>query len=58
MDVKFLEVRENVRQGAIIVEHLTIDLMIIDPLTKALPNGVFKSHVTRMGVKEALEKWE
>ncbi|TQE08813.1 hypothetical protein C1H46_005584 [Malus baccata] len=58
MDVKFLKVREKVKQRAIVVEHLTTDLMIADPLTKALPNGIFKTHVTRMGVLEAFEKWE
>ncbi|RXH71332.1 hypothetical protein DVH24_018687 [Malus domestica] len=58
VDVKFFKVRENVRQGAIIVEHLTTNLMIVDHLTKALLNGIFKTHVTRIGVLEAFEKKE
>ena len=58
LDVKFLKVREKVKAGEIIVEHLVTDLMIADPMTKALPNGVFKTHVARMGVISSFEKWE
>lgn len=58
MEVKFLKVREKVKECVIIVEHLATDLMIGDPLTKVLPNGVFKDHITRMGVLDALDKWE
>ncbi|XP_050133151.1 secreted RxLR effector protein 161-like [Malus sylvestris] len=55
MDVKFLKVREKVKEGVIIMEHLATDLMIADPLTKALLNGVFKDHITQMGVLDALD---
>ncbi|KAM1185013.1 hypothetical protein ACFX2G_014666 [Malus domestica] len=60
MDVKFLKVREKVRKGAIQVEHLSTNAMIADPLTKALPIGVFKfkAHVSRMGVLETFDQWE
>ncbi|XP_068326390.1 secreted RxLR effector protein 161-like [Pyrus communis] len=29
-----------------------------DPLTKALPNNVFKGHVEQMGVLESFDKWD
>ncbi|KAM1393996.1 hypothetical protein ACFX2F_030093 [Malus domestica] len=58
MDVKFLKVREKVREGAIQVEHLSTNAMIADPLTKALPIGVFKAHVSRMGILESFDQWE
>ena len=38
--------------------YLSTEKMIADLLTKALPNNVFKAHVTRMGVLEAFDKWE
>lgn len=56
MDVKFLKVREMVKEGAIEVQHLNTNLMVADPLTKALPFGVFKAHVTRMGVLESFDQ--
>ncbi|KAM2808794.1 hypothetical protein PS2_043635 [Malus domestica] len=58
MDVKFLKVREMVKKGEIEIQFLSTNLMIADPLTKALPNNVFKGHVVRMGVLESFDKWE
>ena len=58
MDMKFLKVKEKVKEGVIVVEHLSTYLMIADPLTKALPNGIFKTHVAHMGVVDAFDKWE
>ena len=58
MDVKFLKVREKVKEGVIVMEHLSTNMMIVDPLTKALPNGIFKAHVSHMGVVDAFDKWE
>ena len=58
MDVKFLKVREIVKKGEIEIQFLSTNLMIADPLTKALPNNVFKGHVARMGVLESFDKWE
>lgn len=40
------------------MEHLSNDVMISDPLIKALPIGVFKAHVARMGVLESFDQWE
>lgn len=40
------------------IQFLPTSLMIVDPLTKTLPNNVFKGHVARMGVLESFDKWE
>lgn len=45
MDVKFLKVREKVKKGEIEIQYLSTIAMIADPLTKVLPNNVFKRHV-------------
>lgn len=58
MDVKFLKVKEVVKKGEIDIVYLSTSLMIADPLTKALPNNVFKGHVVKMGVLESFAKWE
>ncbi|KAM1064086.1 hypothetical protein ACFX2A_028770 [Malus domestica] len=58
MDVKFLKVREKVKKGEIEIQYLSTTAMIADPLTKALPNNVFKGHVEQMGVLESFDKWE
>lgn len=46
------------KKGEIEIQYLSTSSMIVDPLTKALPNHVFKVHVTQMGVLESLDKWE
>lgn len=56
MDMKFLKVQEKVREGAIQVEHLSTNAMIADPLTKALSIGVFKAHVSQMGILESFDQ--
>ncbi|KAB2611500.1 hypothetical protein D8674_019532 [Pyrus ussuriensis x Pyrus communis] len=58
MDVKFLKVREEVKNGMIEIQHISTVLMVADPLTKALPIGEFQKHVSRMGVLETLDQWE
>ncbi|CAL2237079.1 unnamed protein product [Prunus armeniaca] len=46
MDVKYLVVRDRVKNEEIIIEHIDSQSMIADPLTKALPVGVFKDHMS------------
>lgn len=54
MDVKFLKVMEQVKKWVIEMQHISTLMMLVDPLTKALPIGEFKHHVVRMGVLEFL----
>jgi len=49
-DTKFMFVREKIQELQTRVEHISIELMIADPLTKGLTVKAFVEHVTRMGV--------
>ena len=53
--VKYLLVLDKVEQGLIEVPHLPTQLMIADPLTKGISPGLFKEHVSSMGVLESLD---
>ena len=50
MEVKYLTVKEKVQTGDIAVEHISIDDMIADPLTKGLCPCIFDRHVINMGL--------
>ena len=56
MDVKFLKVREKVKQGTSDVQHVSTSLVVADPLTKALPVGIFRIQISRMGVLESFDQ--
>ncbi|KAK8936102.1 hypothetical protein KSP39_PZI012973 [Platanthera zijinensis] len=55
MEIKFLTVKELVKKGDILVEHLGTDDMLADPLTKGLRPNVFQKHVINMGLKESID---
>ena len=55
IEIKYLMVKEKMTEGLIMVEHISIDQMIADPLTKALSVGVFKGHVPSMGVVDSFD---
>ncbi|XP_050147280.1 secreted RxLR effector protein 161-like [Malus sylvestris] len=55
IDIKYLQVKDEVKSGMVEIEHIGTTLMIADPLTKALPVGVFKRHVFNMGVQEPFD---
>ena len=50
IDIKYLVVRENVRDSKVVIEHICTQLMVADPMTKGLPPSLYKSHVDRMGL--------
>ena len=50
IDIKYLAIRERVKDNKIVIEHISIELMIADPLTKGMPPFKFKDHVSRMGL--------
>lgn len=61
MDVKYLSVKEHVKKGEIKIEHVDTRLMLADPLNKPLAMGIFKDHVSNMGVHDmfySTEVWE
>ncbi|RVW58138.1 Retrovirus-related Pol polyprotein from transposon TNT 1-94 [Vitis vinifera] len=50
IDIKFLVVKERVQSLQVSIEHISINSMIADLLTKGLPPKVYHEHVTHMGV--------
>ena len=50
IDIKYLTIRERVKELKVVIEHISIELMIVDPLTKGMPPDYFKDHVVQMGL--------
>lgn len=50
IDIKYLAIRERVKDKSVVIEHVSTELMIADPLTKGMPPMKFKDHVNRMGL--------
>lgn len=48
IDIKYLAIREHVKEKKVVIEHISTELMIADPLTKGMPPKNFKDHVVRM----------
>ena len=50
IDIKYLAIRESVKEKKMVIEHVSTELMIVDPLTKGIPPFKFKDHVMNMGL--------
>ena len=50
IDIKYLAIRERVKENKVVIEHISTKLMIVDPLTKGMPPLKFKDHVVNMGL--------
>ena len=50
IDIKYLAIRERVKEKKVVIEHVSIELMIDDPLTKGMPPLKFKGYVDKMGL--------
>ena len=50
MKLKYFVVKEEVQKHKVLIDHVSIELMIADPLTKGLPPKVFTGHVKKMGI--------
>ena len=50
IDIKYLAIRERVKEMKVVIEHISTELMIVDPLTKGMPPKYFKDHVVQMGL--------
>uniref|UniRef100_A0A2N9I4J9 Integrase catalytic domain-containing protein n=1 Tax=Fagus sylvatica TaxID=28930 RepID=A0A2N9I4J9_FAGSY len=55
IDIKYLSVRDMVRKGDIIIEHINTEAMIADPLTKGVRHVVFKCHAESMGILSSFD---
>ncbi|CAL2237858.1 unnamed protein product [Prunus armeniaca] len=58
LEIKFLLVREKIKQGQTQIDHISTHDMIADPLNKAIPNSIFKRHVTSMGILASFDDAE
>ena len=47
--------KDKVRDQVISLEHISIEKMLADPLTKGLPPNMFREHVASMGLRESLK---
>ena len=50
MELKYFAVKEEVQKQRVSIEHISINLMIADPLTKELSPKTFIGHVERIGL--------
>ena len=55
MEIKYLTVKALVKKGDVTVEHISIDDMVVDPLTKGLRPNVYQKHVLSMGLAKFLD---
>jgi len=55
MDLKYFVVKEEVQKHRVSIEHISTDLMIVDPLTKGLPPKTSTGHVVNMGIMSTSE---
>jgi len=54
IDIKFYVVKEQVQDQTICLEHIRMNKMLANPLTKGLPPNVFREHLAGMGLRESL----
>ena len=54
IDIKYLAIKEHVKEKQVVIEHISTELMIDDPLIKDMPSMKFKDHVDRMGIVSSL----
>jgi hypothetical protein len=50
IDIKYLAIRKRIKEKKVVIEHVSTELMIADPLTKGMPSLKFKDHVAKMGL--------
>ena len=47
---KYLVMREKMKEHEVLIEHISTELMIADPITKALPTKQYRKHVDHIGL--------
>lgn len=52
IDIKYLVMKERVREKKILIEHIWTNLILGDLLTKGLTSKPFHGHVASMGLGE------
>ena len=54
MELKYIVVMREIQKQRVSIEHISTNLMIIDPLTKGLSPNTFIKHVESMGAVEKI----
>ena len=55
LKLKCPTIRDLVKDGSIVVKHVDIDSMLVDPMTKGLKPVVFIQHVENMGIVSSFD---
>ena len=51
IDIHFHYIRDIVAQGEVVLQHISINRMVADPLTKAIARDAFQTHRRSMGLR-------
>ncbi|RVX12008.1 Copia protein [Vitis vinifera] len=54
INIKYLAIRERVKENKVVIEHISTELMIVDPFTKDIPPLKFKDHVVNMALSSLM----
>ena len=54
IDIKYIAIRERVKERKMVIEHISTEWMIVDPFTKGMPSLKFKDHVVNMGLSSLM----
>ena len=54
IDIKYIVIRESVKERKVVIEHISTEWMIVDPFTKGMPSLKFKDHVVNMGLSSLM----
>jgi len=55
MELKYFVVKEEVQKRRVSIEHISTDLMNVDPLTEGLPPKLYVGHVKNMNIMSTSE---
>ena len=55
MEIKYLTINDLMKKEDIVIEHMRIESILADLLTKGLKPIAFKEHVVNMGVIESFD---
>ena len=54
IDIKYLAIREHVKDKKLVIEHVRTEVMLAYLLTKVMPPKKFKDHVVTMGLSATM----
>ena len=57
IDIKYLVVRERVKENKVVMEHISIELIIANPLTKGMSLMSYKDHAVRMRIGPIMQNF-